>query len=139
MAGMYEDEPGFEYGRDWGRVNFPGTDGAYVLGMDLLVTAADVEFTEEIRTFLEFMASPDALETLNRVKGSIPPRSDVSLDTYPPMLQEQFEDFQRARHFPAGHAMQVHPETFIDAKIAMSEFIADRDVAATTAALVDAY
>jgi len=139
MAGMYEETADFEYGRDWGRANFPGTDGTYVLGMDLLVTAADVEFTEEIRTFLEFMASPDALETLNRVKGSIPPRSDVPMDAFPPMLQEQFEDFQRARHFPAGHAMQVSPEVFMDAKIAMSEFVADRDVEATTQALVDAY
>ncbi|MFB6141367.1 MAG: ABC transporter substrate-binding protein [Halosimplex sp.] len=139
MAGMYEEEPDFEYGRDWDRVNFPGTDGAYVLGMDLLVAAAGVEFTDATRTFLEFMASPDALETLNRIKGSIPPRSDVSLDAFPPMLREQFEDFQSASHFPAGHALEVSPETFVNAKIAMSEFIAQRDVEATTEALVDAY
>jgi len=139
MAGMYEEAADFEYGREWDRVNFPGTDGVYMLGMDMIVAAADAAFGADERAFLEFVAAPDTLETLNRIKGSIPPRSDVSLDAYPPMLREQFEDFQRARSFPAGHALEVPPEVFIDAKIAMSEFIADRDVAATVDALVDAY
>jgi glucose/mannose transport system substrate-binding protein len=139
MAGAYADETNFEYGEHWDRANFPGTDGIFMLSTDALVAAADAEFDEQTRAFLEFMASPGAQETLNRIKGSIPPREDVSLDAFPPILQEQFQDFKDARHFPAGHALQVSPEQFVEAKIAASEFVTTRDVEATTQALLDAY
>lgn len=139
MAGEYADVDDFEYGRDWGRVNFPGTDGVYMLGIDLVASASNAEFTQETRTFMEFMGSPEALEVLNRVKGSIPPRRDVSMDNYPRFLQEQFQDFTRAEHFPAGHALQVTPDVFIEARSAISEYLATRDVEATTQKLLDAY
>jgi glucose/mannose transport system substrate-binding protein len=139
MAGAYADVEDYEYGRDWERVNFPGTDGVYVMGVDSIVASADAEFTQDTRAFLEFMGAPETLETLNRIKGSIPPRRDVSLDAYPRFLREQYDDFQRADHFPAGHALQITPESFVEVKAAMSDFIAGQDAATTAGDLVDAY
>jgi glucose/mannose transport system substrate-binding protein len=139
MAGEYAEAEDFEYGRDWGRVNFPGTDGVYMLGTDLIASASNSDFTPETRTFMEFMGSKPALEVLNRVKGSIPPRNDISLDDYPVFLQEQYQEFKQARYFPAGHALEVTPDVFINARSAISDFIATRDVDAATEALVDVY
>jgi glucose/mannose transport system substrate-binding protein len=139
MAGEYADVADYDYGCDWGRVNFPGTDGVYVMGVDSVVAAENAGFGPDTRTFLEFVGSPEALEILNRIKGSIPPRRDISLDSYPQFLQEQFADFERADHFPAGHALQITPGAFVEVKTAFSDFLADRDPAATAAKLVDAY
>jgi glucose/mannose transport system substrate-binding protein len=139
MAGAYADVEDYEYRSDWGRANFPGTDGVYVMGVDSIVASADGDFGPAERAFLEFVGSPEALETLNRIKGSIPPRRDISLDEYPRFLQEQFDDFERARHFPAGHALQITPEAFVEVKSAFSDFVADRDVEKATRALVEGY
>lgn len=139
MAGEYADLQGFEYGRDWERANFPGTDGVYMMGIDSIVAAEDGGFDEDARTFLEFVGSPAALEELNRIKGSIPPRKDVSMDAYPQFLRDQFADFKRARHFPAGHALQVTPQSFIEAKAAFSTYLSTHDVEQTARDLVEAY
>jgi glucose/mannose transport system substrate-binding protein len=139
MAGAFADVTDFEYGRDWGRVNFPGTDGVYMLGIDLVASPATAEFDAPARAFLEFLGSREGLEVLNRVKGSIPPRTDVDMDDYPQFLREQHRDFTRADHFPAGHALEVTPDVFIEARTAMSEFLTTRDVDATVDRLVDAY
>jgi len=139
MAGVYGEEDDFEYGRDWGRVNFPGTDGVYQLGMDTIVPSAWTEFTDDTRSLLEFVGSTEALELLNRMKGSIPPRRDVSLDGYPQVLQEQHRDFRAADHFPGGHALQVKPEVFVEARSAISTYLSTGDVDRTAAELADAY
>ena len=139
MAGSYEDRADFDYETDWGHATFPGTDGVFMLSTDALVAAEHADFDENARAFLEFMASPWAQKTLNRIKGSIPPREDVTLDEFPRILREQYRDFKDARHFPAGHALQITPEAFVEAKIAASEFVTTRDVERTTQALVDAY
>jgi len=139
MAGAFAEVPDFEYGEDWSRANFPGTDGVYMLGIDLVASASTAEFDAPTRAFLEFLGSRDALEVLNRVKGSIPPRTDVDMDEYPPFLREQHRDFTRADHFPAGHALEVTPDVFIEARTAMSEFLTSRDLDATVDQLVDAY
>ena len=139
MAGVYGEEEDFEYGRDWGRVNFPGTDGVYQLGMDTIVPSAWTDFTDDTRAFLEFVGSTQALELLNRMKGSIPPRRDVSLDGYPQVLQEQHRDFKAADHFPGGHALQVKPEVFVEARSAISTYLATGDVDRTANELADAY
>ncbi|WP_226022573.1 ABC transporter substrate-binding protein [Halomicrobium salinisoli] len=139
MAGSYEDRADFEYGRDWDHAVFPGTEDVFMLSTDALVAAEGADFDEDARAFLEFMASPGAQKTLNRIKGSIPPRRDVDLGDYPEILREQFRDFEAASHFPAGHALQITPDAFVEAKIAALEFVTTRDVDRTTRALLDAY
>ncbi len=139
MAGAYEAVDGFDYGRDWDRVNFPGTDGVFMLASDAAVAADTGGIDPAARDFLAFLGSTGAQETLNRIKGSIPPREDVSLDAYPRILREQYEDFKRARHFPAGHALQVDPETFTEVKLAAGNFLVSRDVDRATREFVEAY
>jgi glucose/mannose transport system substrate-binding protein len=139
MAGVYGETDDFEYDRDWGRVNFPGTDGVYMLGIDAIVPSAWTEFDDDTRAFLEFVGSTDALESLNRMKGSIPPRRDISLDSYPQVLQEQYRDFKAAEHFPGGHALQVRPDVFVEARSAISTYLSTGDLDRTAEQLADAY
>jgi|AntDeeMinimDraft_5_1070356.scaffolds.fasta_scaffold00110_18 glucose/mannose transport system substrate-binding protein len=139
MAGSYEDQADFDYGVDWDHAVFPGTEGVFMLSTDALVAAEHADFGEDTRAFLEFMASPPAQQTLNRIKGSIPPREDVDISGYPQILREQFQDFKSASHFPAGHALQITPDAFVEAKIAASEFVTTRDVERTTQGFLEAY
>lgn len=139
VAGTYEEREGFEYGSEWDHVPFPGSEGTYRMGVDSFVGSSRAENTADLETFLGFMASPETLELLNRMKGSIPPRRDVSLDRYPPFLQEQFEEFTDARDFVSGHSSDVPPERFIDAKTACSNYMASRDVERAADAFIEAY
>ena len=139
VAGMYEERDGFDYQSEWDHVPFPGSEGTYRMGVDSFVGSADEGNTDDLETFLAFMASPDTLELLNRMKGSIPPRRDVSLDRYPRFLQNQFDDFTAARDFVSGHSSDVPPESFIEAKTAASNYMASRDVERAAADFIDAY
>ncbi|MFB6202135.1 MAG: ABC transporter substrate-binding protein [Halorhabdus sp.] len=139
VAGTYRGIEDFAYRTDWDHVPFPGTEGIYAMGMDSIVAAADHEGDPDTETFLEFVGSPAALQAYNEEKGAIPPRKDVSIDTYPPFLQDQYEDFKRSREQVGSDALETHPDRFVEAKAAMARFAADRDVEATTRDLVEAY
>ncbi|WP_181685859.1 ABC transporter substrate-binding protein [Halorhabdus salina] len=139
VAGAYDDVEGFDYQSDWGHVPFPGTDGVYVMAMDAVVAGAGSGKEADAKTFLEFVASPQALEAVNRIKGSIPPRRDISLDQYPPFLQNQYDNFKQARDHPGGNKSQVPAEAFMDARSAFAAFVEQRDVQATTRELIEAY
>lgn len=135
----YEDEAGFDYGTDWDHVPFPGTEGVYVMGMDAITAARDAAHPDAAEAFVSVAASRSALEGLNRHKGSIPPRDDVSLDRYPPFLQDQYEDFTTARVHTGGQKSLVAPGKSVDTRDAFVTFVAARDVERTTDDLVACY
>jgi len=135
----YEEQAGFDYGTDWGHVPFPGTDGVYVMGMDAITAARDAPQPEAAEAFVSVAASRSALEGLNRYKGSIPPRDDVSLDAYPPFLQDQYDDFTSARVHTGGQKALVAPGKSVDTRDAFVSFVAARDVQRTTDDLVECY
>ena len=139
VAGMYEEREGFDYQAEWDHVPFPGSEGTYRMGVDSFVGSATEPNTEDMESFLAFMAAPETLELLNRKKGSIPPRRDVSMDRYPQFLQDQFDDFTAARDFVSGHSSDVPPESFIEAKTAASNYMASRDVETAAVEFIDAY
>lgn len=139
VAGTYRDVEDFEYGADWDHVPFPGTEGVYAMGMDAIVASVDRQADEDTRTFLEFVGSPTALQAYNREKGAIPPRRDVSVDGYPPFLQDQYRDFKQSREQVGSDALETHPERFVNAKAALARFVAERDVESTTQDFIEAY
>jgi glucose/mannose transport system substrate-binding protein len=135
----YRELDGFDYRTDWDHVPFPGTDGVYVMGMDAITAAADTPHSEAADEFLSVAASRPALEGLNRHKGSIPPRSDVSLDSYPPFLQDQYQDFKTARAHTGGQKALVPPDGSVETRDVFVDFVDTRDVEATTKELVACY
>ncbi|AWB27380.1 ABC transporter substrate-binding protein [Halococcoides cellulosivorans] len=141
VGGEYADVEDFDYREDWDHVPFPGTDGVYAMGMDAFVAASTIDESdwEATREFLEFAGSPTGLRTFNRIKGAIPPRGDVSLDAYPPFLQDQYQDFQASREQVGSDALETHPERFIEAKAAIASFVTHRDVSKAVGEFVEAY
>ena len=139
VAGAYAEVEDFDYRRDWDHVPFPGTDDTYVMGMDSIVAPADAPNPDASQTFLEYIASKEALKTINGIKGSIPPRSDVSLDDFPQFLQDQYDDFNRVSNHTGGQKSMVLPDIGIEQRLAFSTFIAERDVDQTVSELIAAY
>ncbi|AWB26867.1 ABC transporter substrate-binding protein [Halococcoides cellulosivorans] len=141
VAGQYVDRADMEYGTDWDHVAVPGTGDAYVMNMDAVVaTAAEDRDLDAVHALLAYAASVDGQRRFNQKKGSIPPRSDVSMDAFGPFRQDQARAFDAARSQPVSltHGLGVSPTRLVECKTAMAAFVAERDVGATTTALVDA-
>jgi len=139
VAGAYAEVEGFDYQSEWDHVPFPGTEDTYVMGMDSIVAPAAAEDPETSKTFLDYVASKEALKTINGIKGSIPPRGDISLDDFPTFLQHQYRDFNRVRNHTGGQKSMVLPDTGIEQRLAFSTFIAERDIEQTVEELIAGY
>lgn len=134
-AGAYTESDGFDYQQEWDHVPFPGTEGTYAMNMDSLIASASTDDPESVATVLQYAGSADGQRRFNQKKGSIPPRTDVSMREFTPFLQHQQEAFETSRSQPLSitHGLGVRPDQLIELKTAMSSFVAawDADQAAT--------
>ncbi|WP_424000230.1 ABC transporter substrate-binding protein [Haloarcula salina] len=127
-ASVFHDAPDFAFGTDWDHVPFPGTDGQYVLNMDAIVPAADAANPAAARAFLEYAGSIDGQRRFNREKGSIPPRTDVPVDQFPPFLRSQMAAFTADETEPVqsiSHGQAIGPATLVELQGAFSTFLLD--------------
>lgn len=140
-AGAYTETDGFEYGSDWEHVPFPGTEGLYAMNMDAVIASAMTDNADAVKSFLQYVGSADGQRRFNQKKGSIPPRTDVSMREFTDFLQEQHADFESSRGQPLSitHGLGVGPEQLIELKTAMSSFVAERDVDGAASELVTAF
>ena len=140
-AGAYRNAEDFEYNEDWGFVPFPGTEGMYTLHFDSFLYPGDNLSPEASKTWLEFVGSEDAQIAFNQFKGSIPTRTDVSMDQFGPFLQETAEDFADADHRPPTlqHGLAVEREKMTALNdVISSEFTGPYNVDAATSGFMDA-
>ncbi len=109
-AGQYE-ATGLAYGEDWGHVAFPGTEGIYAMVLDSFVMPEPNPTPELTAEFLEYCGTVDAQERFNPPKGSIPPRTDVPIDAFPPFLVDQRAAFDASSSQPPTitHGSGVEP------------------------------
>ncbi|MEF8825503.1 MAG: extracellular solute-binding protein, partial [Halapricum sp.] len=96
-AGAYTETDGFRYGSDWEYVPFPGTEGTYAMNMDAVIASEATENEEVVETFLRCVGSADGQRRFNQKKGSIPPRTDVSMGQFTEFLKEQHLAFRSSR------------------------------------------
>lgn len=75
-------------GKDFGYVAYPGTDGSYLAIVDTFVVSADAKDGRNAMKFLETVADPATSLAFNKVKGSVPIRSDVDVSSLPPYQQQ---------------------------------------------------
>ena len=139
-AGQY-GEADFEYGTEWDFVAYPGTDGVYSIVMDSFVMPEPNPSPEATEAFLSYCGTIDAQERFNPIKGSIPPRTDVPTDEFPPFLQDQMADFEESDAQPTtiGHGSAVRPEIKSEIEETFAGFIETWDVEETTEALLNAH
>ncbi|WP_440771148.1 ABC transporter substrate-binding protein [Natronorubrum sp. DTA28] len=96
-AGEYQaadDDEDFAYGEQWDYMPFPGTEDVYTMVMDSFVMPTNNPSPDATEAFMEYCSTVDAQERFNPLKGSIPPRTDVPTDEFPPFLQDQMDDFE---------------------------------------------
>ncbi len=111
-AGQYEASEGFEFESDWNYAPYPGTDGVYSMVMDSFVFPKNNPSPDATRKFLSYCGTADAQRRFNPVKGSIPPRTDVSGEEFGPFLTRQIEQFKASDSQPLtiAHGSAVTPE-----------------------------
>jgi len=129
LSGILEAE-GMHYRDGWEHAPFPGTEGYYVVVMDAFVVASDTANPAATTTFVEYAASEEAQVAFNRSKGSIPPRTDVSTEEFPPFLQSQQRAFTRSSEqpFSTAHGLAVTPTQFVELKSTIATLLVERDV-----------
>ncbi|MFB6073389.1 MAG: ABC transporter substrate-binding protein [Haloarculaceae archaeon] len=139
-AGVFVEETGFEFEREWHRVPFPGTESMYAVVMDAFIPSAESD-SAALETFLQYVGSADAQERFARNKGSIPPRKDASMDGFSDFGRDQYRDLDRSREQPQSitHGLSVTPAQLVDLKSAMAQFVDHWDVEATTNELIDVF
>jgi glucose/mannose transport system substrate-binding protein len=62
---------------DFGWVSHPGTDGSFIIVADGFTLAKGAPHKEAALAWLKMVGSKEAQEAFNRLKGSIPARTDV--------------------------------------------------------------
>ncbi|PSQ13122.1 ABC transporter substrate-binding protein [Halobacteriales archaeon QS_5_70_15] len=140
-AGAYRNAEDFEYNEDWGFKTFPGTEGMYTLHFDSFLYPSDNPTPEKAKTWLEFVGSEEAQVAFNQFKGSIPTRTDVSMDEFGPYLQETAQDFAEADQRPPTlqHGLAVTREKMTALnEVVSSEFTGPYNVDAATTGFMDA-
>jgi len=140
-AGAFRNAEGFEYNEDWGFKTFPGTEGMYTLHFDSFLFPSDNPSPEASKTWLSFVGSEAAQVAFNQFKGSIPTRTDVSLDEFGPYLQETAEDFANAEFRPPNiqHGLGVTSQVRTQLnEVISSEFTGPYNVDAATQGFLDA-
>ncbi|MDX1748131.1 MAG: ABC transporter substrate-binding protein, partial [Halobacteriales archaeon] len=140
-AGAYRNAEDFDYNEDWGFKTFPGTEGMYTLHFDSFLFPSDNPTPQKSKTFLEFVGSQEAQVAFNQYKGSIPTRTDVSMDEFGPYLQETAQDFAEAEQRPPTlqHGLAVSREKMTALnEVISSEFTGPYNVDAATQGFLEA-
>jgi len=132
-AGVFSDTDDFSFGSDWERIPFPGTEEQFGVVMDAVIPHIDAD-PDALETFLAYAGSPEAQETFNQNKGSLPARVDVSMDGFSDFSKSQKRQLDNAREQPLSitHGLSVTPMTLVDLKSVIAEFLEDWDVETTT-------
>ncbi|MWV39982.1 ABC transporter substrate-binding protein [Natrialba sp. INN-245] len=137
-AGEYQGADGFEYGENWEYIPFPGTEGTYTMVMDGFVYPANNPTPEATEAFVSYCTTADAQERFNPHKGSIPPRTDVATDGFPPFLQDQMADFEASdeQTVTISHGSGLEPAKADQVQEAFAVFTDNWDVDETTQELI---
>ncbi len=140
-AGAFRNAEDFAYNEDWGFKTFPGTEGMYTLHFDSFLYPANNPTPQASKIWEAFVGSPEAQVAFNQYKGSIPTRTDVSMDAFGPYLQETAKDFANAEYRPPTlqHGLAVPSETMTQLnEVISSEFTGPYNVDAATQGFLDA-
>lgn len=139
-GGVFVDADGFDFGRDWKRIPFPGTENMYAVVLDAVIPSASSE-SDGLARFLEYAGSPDAQERFGRKKGSLPARTDVSMDGFGEFGRSQKQQFDRSTEQPKTitHGLSVSPAQLVDLKSVIAEFLDSWDVQSTADGMVEIF
>lgn len=136
----FTEAAGFELGERWDCVAFPGTEDAYVMVMDGLMVSNVAGDDDAVDEFVRYVASRDAQRRFNVRKGSLPPRTDVSVDGFSQFHKRQRQELSRVAHQPLSltHGLAIEPVALIESKNAIATFLSEWDAEGCARSLVSA-
>jgi glucose/mannose transport system substrate-binding protein len=114
---------------DFGWVNHPGTDGSFLIVADGFTLAKDAPHKESAIAWLRSVGSKEAQEAFNRLKGSIPARTDVDKSKFDLYHRWSMEEFAKDKLLPSCVHGGAAPGAFQKAlNDAVSSFVVSRNV-----------
>ena len=129
-AGVFLELDDMQYGEDWDWIPFPGTGSMYSIVMDGFPYPAPNRSPEATKKFLRYCGTAEAQELFNPVKGSIPPRTDVSTEPFSEYQKDQIENFRNSESQPntIAHGLAVTPAERTDLLSVTSRFTSNWNV-----------
>jgi glucose/mannose transport system substrate-binding protein len=129
---------GAKEGTDFGYITFPGTDDAFLTVVDTFVMSASAQDRANALKFLSTIGTKETQLDFNKVKGSVPIRTDVDVSSLPPYQQAAAKAFRNGPVLLSiTHGEATSPDfqrAFYDAVAAYAD---SKDTAAFHSALRD--
>lgn len=88
--------PAWQAGRDFGVVPAFGSEEYFVFNSAVFGLPRGAQHPDAARAFLGVLGSVEGQEAFNRVKGSVPARTDVDLDVFDEIIGKAVADFEAA-------------------------------------------
>ena len=124
---------------DFGWVSHPGTDGSFIVVADGFTLAKDAPHKEEAIAWLKCIGSKEAQEAFNRLKGSIPARTDVDRSKFDGYHQWSMDSFAKDKLVPSCVHGEAAPAAFQQTlNDAVTAFVVDKNIDNFANALVKA-
>lgn len=106
----------------------PGTDGTFLFLADSFTLPKGAKNPEGAKDWLNTVGSAEGQLAFNLAKGSIPARTDVAPDEFPPYQQSAMESFKNdAVASSIAHGAAVQMAWSADISTAISKFWTDKD------------
>ncbi len=113
---------------DFGVIPFPGMKDIFMFSADVFPLSKGITHRAATRELLTTIASKEAQEAFNKIKGSLPARLDVSLDGYSTPQIDTFNQFNSARRVPVVHGLK--PDSIMpDLAAKAAEMVQTGDIA----------
>lgn len=126
-------------GEDYSYWAVPGQEGVYDFLADSFTLPVGAKNPEGAKDWLTLISSGDGQLAFNLAKGSIPARTDVPSDDFPPYQQWAMAEFSSGTIVSSiAHGAAVNMSWGVDIGNAVSQFYGEQDVAALQDALVTA-
>ena len=114
---------------DFGWVSHPGTDGSFIVVADGFTLAKDAPHKEEAVAWLKCIGSKEAQEAFNRLKGSIPARTDVDRSKFDGYHQWSMDSFAKDKLVPSCVHGEAAPAAFQQVlNDAVTVFVVDKNI-----------
>ncbi len=114
---------------DFGWANFPGTEGSFIMVGDGFTLATDAPHKSETLNWLKVLGSKEGQLAFNKIKGSIPVRTDINPKEFGTYHQWSMNSFAHDAIVPSVFEGEATSPAFQQAlNDAVSAFAADRNV-----------
>lgn len=125
----YFESKNLEPNVDYGWVPTPAKEQVFSIVNDSMGMPTDLKNPAEAKEFVQYLGSIEAQKDFNKLKGSIPARTDIDISDYGVYSQETAKDFKEFRLYVGLAGGSATPAGFIS-KVddAVNEFVTQKNI-----------